>query len=225
LAAATRDASGDTAQLPTGWRELAGELARALELAQKAVSALKPPPLVGRIEPAGDGQATELQYIDARMAAFSLAANALLDELRAPDVRGFNAEKVPLLATLSKIGRGDHDGTGAWWCPDESQEMTLDELSVVALQTIFKFKPSDVNESIKSAVEYIQRVLDITSWFGGRATIETDDVQHNLNKVYEMKATAVIMRLMAKHLTNNEDTRAQIRAELLATVGRSRARS
>jgi hypothetical protein len=115
------------------------------------------------------------------------------------------------------VGRGDHDGAGAWWCPGESHEMTLDELSVVALQTIFKFKPSEVNESIKSAVEYIQRVLDITSLFGGRATVETDDIQHNLNKVHEMKATAVIMRLVAKHVTNNEDKRAQIRAELLAT--------
>ena len=217
LAAATRDARGDAAQLPTGWRERAGELARALELAQKAVSALKPPPLAGSIETASDGQVTELHYIDARMAAFSLAASTLLDELHALAVRALNAEKGPLLATLSKIGRGDHDGTGTWWCPDESQEMTLDELNVVALQTIFKFKPSEVNESIKSAVEYIQRVLDITSLFGGRATVETDDIQHNLNKVHEMKATAVIMRLVAKHVTNNEDKRAQIRAELLAT--------
>ena len=118
---------------------------------------------------------------------------------------------------MSKIGRGDHDGRETWWCPGESQEMTLGELSVVALQTIFEFKRSEVRESIKSAMEYIQRVLDITSLFGGRATIEADDVQHNLSKVYEMKAAALIMRLVAKHLTNSEDKRAQIRAELSAT--------
>jgi hypothetical protein len=59
--------------------------------------------------------------------------------------------------------------------------------------------------------------LDTTSLFGGRATVETDAIQHNLNKVHETKATAVIMRSVAKHLTNNEDKRAQIRAELLAT--------
>ena len=148
---------------------------------------------------------------------FSLAAKTLLDELHAHAVRDLTAEKEPLSASLSKIGRGDPDGTGSSWLLDPTQELSLDELNVAAAETIFKFKPLEVTESIKSGVEFIQRVSDITSLFGGRATTDTTDVKQYLHMAYLTKATAVIMRLVAKHVSANEDKRAQIRAELLAT--------
>ena len=86
LAAATRDARGDASGLRPGWRERVGELARALEFAQKTVDALKPPPLAASISTASDGQDME-NYMDARLAVFPCGQDVARRAARARSAR------------------------------------------------------------------------------------------------------------------------------------------
>ena len=87
----------------------------------------------------------------------------------------------------------------------------------MALPTIFEFKPSEVDESTKSAVELNPACV------GHHVVVRRSGHHRGSRRPAQLghdvldKALVLIMRLVAKHMTNNKDKRAQIRADFWAT--------